>query len=659
MRRFELLTAVVAGVMTLMAGFVLAKPETPQYVGSEACIGCHAKYSADWKQSHHALAWNKPDDKHVLGNFADAEFKSPDLSAKFRKNGSQFIIETLGRNGKTQEFKVHSTAGVAPLQQYLLEVEKGRLQSFDLAWDAVKNKWYHLYPDQKLDVSDGLHWTGPYKNWNARCAECHATGFQKAYNVRDRKYESRQAEMGVGCEACHGPGERHVAWAGKGPSSRATTGQGASDKGFTIDLSEAGAEREIQVCAACHSRREALTDRSPLPGTAFHDSYQLGLLRPELYHADGSILEEVYVYGSFLQSKMYARGVRCSDCHDPHSAGLKADGNAVCTQCHSSAGNMRFPTLKKAEYDSPAHHFHQSDSRGAKCVSCHMIERVYMGIDGRRDHSFRVPRPDLSEKTGAPDACTDCHEKRSPAWAADEIAKRHPAGQRDPNHFSVAFARARENPAAQMSALFAIANDRQNAGIIRATALDFLRSLTTPEVANRSAALLGDTNPMVRSAALRLQRGGRLADVVPRILPLLEDRYKSVRINAALVLSSMPIAHLPTKTATAFRAAQREWQSSLMSRADFPETHLQLGGFGLTVRDLRAAEGGFREAVRQDPQLVDAWRMLVEIDLARRNVAGAARTLAEALAANPENTTLMSMSERIGLSEKRPEPRPQ
>ena len=142
---------------------------------------------------------------------------------------------------------------------------------------------------------------------------------------------------------------------------------------------------------------------------------------------------------------MYARGVRCSDCHDPHAAELRAEGNAVCTQCHSPAGNPEFPTLRRAAYDDPAHHFHAPGSPGAECRACHMIERTYMGIDGRRDHSFRVPRPDLAA-TGAPDACTDCHADRGAAWAAEEIARRFPDPRHRGPHFATAFAAAQWVP---------------------------------------------------------------------------------------------------------------------------------------------------------------------------------------------------------------------
>ena len=391
------------------------------YVGSEACRTCHEEVFARWQGSHHALAWSEPGEATVRGDFDGATHEHEGEKSRFSVANGDYWIATERPDGERTRYKVHSVAGIAPLQQYLLETAEGQLQAYDVAWDAEQERWYHLYPELDLTPGDGLHWTGPYKNWNARCAACHATGYLKNYDPRSGRYLSTQAEIGVGCEACHGPGEAHLAWT-EGKAIEAWPGVTA--EGFTIDLG-ASAEREIQQCAGCHSRREALVEGNPLPGTPYHDAYRLALLRDGLYHADGTILDEVYVYGSFLQSKMYAKGVRCSDCHEVHSAGLRVEGNGLCAQCHSPAGNPEFPSLRKALYDDPAHHFHEPGTAGAQCKNCHMVERVYMGIDGRRDHSFRVPRPDLAAETGAPDACTDCHSDRTPGWAAQQIAAWH------------------------------------------------------------------------------------------------------------------------------------------------------------------------------------------------------------------------------------------
>lgn len=355
----------------------------------------------------------------------------------------------------------------------------------------------------------------------------------------------------------------------------------------------------------------------------------------------------LYVYGSFLQSKMYAKGVRCSDCHDPHGAELKADGNAVCAQCHSPDGNPRFPSLRQAAYDDTSHHFHEVGSEGAQCAGCHMIERVYMGIDGRRDHSFRIPRPDLTEATGAPNACTDCHAERDASWAAAEIADRFPDSERRGLHFSETFAAARKDPAAVAETLLEITKDGEVPGIIRATALDLLRPVADPAIAASAEPMLGDDDPLVRAAAVALQRGAPPADRVQRLIPVFEDPAKVVRIAAAREFLDAPIAQLPARTAEVVQEAMSQWQASLLAKTDFPETHMALGGAALVQRNAPAAEQAFREATRLDPQAVEAWIMIARILAATNNPNGAEAALDDALAANPSDSRLLSLRKEL------------
>jgi predicted CXXCH cytochrome family protein len=642
---------VAGGILTVAAAAVAQTDNVsvPEYVGSETCVGCHEETAQAWEGSHHALAWALPSEDSVLGDFDGATHEHKGVISQFFRRDGDFFVSTEGEKNTSRVYKVEGVAGIAPLQQVLLETEPGRFQSFDVAWDVEREEWYHLYPDQDLPPDDGLHWTGPYKNWNARCAECHATGFEKNYSLQTRTYASGQAEIGVGCEACHGPGAAHLEWA-KAPDAydpATDAAKAITAKGLTVDLSAASPEPQIQLCAGCHSRREAFGDGNPVPGTPFHDSYRLSLLRNGLYHADGSIRDEVYVYGSFLQSKMYARGVRCTDCHEPHGAQLKAEGNAVCTQCHSPAGNPRFPTLRQAAYDDPAHYFHEPGTAGAACVSCHMIERVYMGIDGRRDHSFRVPRPDLSAETGAPNACTDCHADREPAWASAEIVRRFPDSAGRGPHFSQTFAEAWREPGSVQDSLIDIAEDTSLPAIIRASALELLTVAPSEGIAARTAPLLEDEDPLVRGAAVAAQRGAPAMSRVQTLVPLLDDPIQAVRIATAREMLDLPIARLPPRTATAMQKAMEEWQASSFAKADYPEAHLVMGGAALVMRNPQAASAAFREAVRLDPQRVEAWTMIIRIHAALGDKAGALRASEDAIAANPKNETLLLLKRQL------------
>lgn len=644
---FRLHRAVPICLALLLLAAPQLRAQESDFVGSQACVACHQNIAAEWSGSHHALAWTPPSPETIIGDFDDARFAHDGMIAEFRSEDGAFSITVTEEDGRTTTYPVHSVAGIAPLQQYLLETEPGRLQSFDVVWDAEQGRWYHLYPDQDLPPGDGLHWTGPYKTWNARCAECHATDYQRNFNARSDSYASTQSEIGVGCEACHGPGSAHLGWAETGALTQAAPDLDAY--GFPARLGQGDTEDWIQQCAGCHSRREPLQDGNPAPGTPYHDAHTLALLTPGLYHADGQILDEVYVYGSFLQSKMYARGVGCMNCHDPHSATLKAEGNAVCTQCHSPAGNPDFPTLTKKLYDDPEHHFHEAGSDGAQCKSCHMIERVYMGIDGRRDHSFRVPRPDLAAQTGAPDACTDCHADQGPDWAAARIAEWYPQADHRGPHYGTVLAQGRADPGAAAGDLQALAADPGQPAIVRATALYLLQPMSGPELAETVAPLLADPDPLVRGGAAALQRGAPAETRLSRLMPALADPTMAVRIAAAKqVFDIAPDQMTPSQRALV-QEALADWRQSLGTRLDFPETHLVTGGMALTMRNIPAATAAFRQVVALDPQRVEAWSMLVRLAEATEGPEAARRVLREALALVPDDPGLAEMRRQLGI----------
>lgn len=621
--------------------------DIPDYIGSPACGTCHEAETLAWQTSHHAHAWTDPSKHTVDGDFDNATFTHSGRTSRFFRNENGFFIETEDHDGEPATFEVKGVGGIAPLQQYLIETEPGRLQSFDVVWDQEKKEWYHLYPDQNLPPDDGFHWSGPYKNWNARCAECHSTGFEKNYSLRDRSYQSKWVEIGVGCEACHGPGAAHLAWAQASEEDRAEHGSDSTAKGLLVEFTDARAEQEIQQCAGCHSRREPFQDTSPLPGTPFHDAYRLALLRDGLYHADGQILDEVYVYGSFLQSKMHQNGVRCSNCHEPHSGELLATGNGVCTQCHSSVGNKDFPTLTRKTYDGPEHHFHEPETAGASCISCHMIERTYMGNDGRRDHSFRVPRPDVSVEIGTPNACTDCHQEKTAAWAAKEIETRFPDEKYRGDHFARLFALARQGSAGLGEDLVAVARQQTYPAIVRATALDLLAREADPKIANQVREFLDDPDPLVRSSALSVLQNAETDVRSAGILTALEDPVKAVRIAAARQLLTLPRGQLPASAQQAAQKASREWQASLAAKSDFPETHMSLGGTALAMRNVAAAISAFEEVTALDPQLAQAWVFLIRLHLAQRNLAAAEFALQKGLAINPDNQDLMTLKNQF------------
>ena len=456
------------------------------YVGRQACAGCHQREHDLWTGSHHDLAMQVADETTVLGNFNNATITHFGITSTFYTRGGKFYVRTEGPDGTLQEYEVLYTFGVAPLQQYLVELSGGRYQALSLAWDSRPKgqggqRWFHLYPHEKIAHDDELHWTGRNQNWNFMCADCHSTNLQKKYDLKQDAYQTTWSEMDVSCEACHGPGSRHVQWATSGAYRNETRKPGSN--GFLVQLREpeppvwaADPEKgtakrltlrvshdEIETCAQCHSRRAVLRDAKD-PGRPFLDSYLPVLLEPNLYHADGQIDGEVYEYGSFLQSKMYRAGVTCSDCHEPHSLKIRAPGNALCTRCHAAE-----------RFDRPGHSFHKPASTGAQCVACHMPEKTYMVVDPRRDHSIRIPRPDLTVQQGTPNACTQCHRNKSAQWAAGAIAKWNGQERRQEPHYGQNLYAGQEHEAGASGQLASLARDKTQPGIVRATGLSLLR----------------------------------------------------------------------------------------------------------------------------------------------------------------------------------------
>ncbi|PSL22000.1 multiheme c-type cytochrome [Shimia abyssi] len=633
--------ALFIGAMLFGLSTLAATAQQRGYVGSDACVDCHTAETEAWEQSHHAKAWRWPDADMLLGAFQGEVFEHDGMRAEFWMDGDTRMVRVTEKDGVTTEYPVHSVGGVAPLEQLILETKPGNLQSFDVTWDVENQRWYHLYPDQDLPPNDGLHWTGPYKNWNARCAECHATGYNKNFDAPAASYKSTQVEIGVGCEACHGPGARHIELvsADTRPESMPPL------YGFNVDFDDT--EAAMQQCAGCHSRREAFGNGSPRPGTGFHDAYNLALLRPGTYHADGQILDEVYVYGSFLQSKMFAKGVGCANCHDGHTGERLAEDNTLCTQCHSPAGNDDFPTLALKDYDSTAHHNHAADSQGAECKNCHMIERTYMGVDGRRDHSFRIPRPDLAAQTGAPNACTDCHVDETANWAAAAIAEWYPNGNWTEPHFGQTLANGRADPVGAANDLLILARDDDQNTLARATALWLLSNAGDTVSLSDLTPYLNDPDPLLRANALSALRAVPTTLSAPYFATALEDPSQNVRLSAARAILSIPSAQATDALRASYRAAYSTLATFLRNQFDFPEAHMQIAGIALTQSDLTSAERAFRMAVSLDPQQGDAWTLLVRIAAAQRGREAARQVLNEALRNAPNHPGLLELASQL------------
>ncbi len=618
------------------------------YVGGERCAECHADEAQAWRGSHHAEAMQVANGSTVLGNFNDAHFAKDGVTSTFFKKDSKFYVRTDGPDGKPEAFNLPYTFGVYPLQQYLVPFPGGRMQSFAVAWDS-RNKdnngqrWFHLYPDQKMTAAHPLHWTGRNQTWNYMCADCHSTNLRKNYDLAKDTYATTSSEVDVSCESCHGPGSNHVTWAQSHKKGSYNAADGSN--GLTVDLKPPsgvwavsdpdkgtmhwkGATRshsEINTCASCHSRRHPITSDAQ-PGQPFLDAYVPSLLEEGVYYPDGQILEEDYEWGSFIQSKMYHEGVTCSDCHDPHSARLRTENlNAVCGKCHSPA-----------RFGSEQHTHHKPESAGALCVNCHMPTKTYMVIDARRDHSFRVPRPDFSVAYGTPNACNQCHKDKTNAWAGETVAKWYGPNRRQEEHFVEAIDAGRRGLPNAEKALTTLIADSSKPAVARATALSLLPQYLTPSALPTVQTALGDSDPLVRSQAVRTLEPLPPTERVRLAAPLLADPIRSVRVEAARLLAGTPPDQLPASQKAALDPAVAELIASELVSAERPENHMNLALIYVQMGRTTEAESELQTALRLDPKFVPAMVNLADLYRQQHRDDEGERSLEKAIAVAPD-----------------------
>ncbi len=619
------------------------------FVGAGTCAGCHSAENAAWQTSQHAKAMQHATVDTVLGDFNNMRFAYDGIVSTFFRRDGKFFVNTDGADGKLADFEIQYTFGLYPLQQYLVAFPDGRMQALSIAWDARPRaqggaRWFHLYPNDHITYKDPLHWTRLNQNWNWMCADCHTTKLDRNYDAASNTYATTWQEMNVACEACHGPGSNHVAWAKHVPGDenlanhglivalderRGVTWTRVAATGNAVRSAPLTSQRELAVCAQCHSRRAAFAAGMNHDGRLF-DTHEIALLSEHLYFADGQQRDEVYDIGSFLQSKMHAHGVTCSDCHDPHSGQLRAPGNAVCAQCHA--------TLK---YDLPAHTLHTAGSAGAQCAACHMPTRNYMVIDPRHDHSIRIPRPDLSAKLETPNACTDCHENRTAPWAAAIIEHAFGPERKGFQKFAAALHDGRIGAAGAAANLMKLASDAQSPAIVRATALADLRPYLSAGVMPALEAGLADPDPMLRGAALDVLQSAPPQERIRLALGSIDDPSTIVRIKAARALAIMPDQGGDAALRTQLDQVFAEYVASQRANADRPEAHLNLGLFYTERRDPKQAEAEYRAALALQADFIPADVNLADFYRSYGRDADAEKVLTSGLQLVPGNADLL------------------
>lgn len=637
--------------LVLVMGGVLAdwwKARPPgiesSYVGSNRCIECHQPQAAAWQNSDHDLAMDLATPETVLGDFNDVTIKHYGLQSHAFRDQSRFMVHTEGDNGQFDDFEVKYVFGHDPLQQYLVETKRcngannseiGQLQVLPFCWDKKQKKWFYLSApdvDEQLASGDPLHWTSYGQNWNHMCARCHSTNLQKNFDVDQLCFKTTYAEIDVGCESCHGPGSLHVELA----ESRSLFWDRHYGRAI-VKFSGLEPLREIHACAPCHSRSHQIYPDF-ISGNNYDDHFVNSLLTEETYYPDGQIRDEVYVYGSYIQSKMFAKGIRCTDCHDPHTTELKHEGNKLCTSCHQHP---------EAKYDTPSHHQHQVGSPGAQCVECHMPQRAYMEIDWRRDHSMQIPRPTLSLELGTPNGCVKCHLddqleqtvrskypryqdwldaaeqgeetavfelERLNRWAAD-AARRWWGGPSEGWQPGVARALAGgwSGEKSAIEALAKHAKNRRLPGIIRASALSTLAELDIPAAIAPAKRGLQDRDPQVRRVATIVWSTRNRTQRVQYLPAMLTDPLRSVRLEASLGLADFADIGLDESSRELRTRAMEEYCRGQLTNADQVGSHMALALLAERRGEFPEARKAYEEAIRVQPQMAGPRSNLAEL----------------------------------------------
>ncbi len=677
LRAHNLATALVAALLCLAAWGLLFGPvwlhRTPdttapngappkaqtsaEYVGSAACAQCHAAQHKAWSKSDHDLAMQQATPATVLAPFQGEHFTDGKTTSTFSQRDGRFYVRTDGPDGRLQDFEITHTLGIRPLQQYLIPMPNNGMQALTIAWDTRPRaqggqRWFHLQAGRHIRAGDPLHWTGRQNNWNFMCAECHTTQFKKNFDPQTGRYNSTWSAINVGCEACHGPGSAHTAWAAKPEADR----HSGYNKGLQQDLGDrkqaqwaiqsdtGNAKRsqppstvrhEVEMCARCHAHRSQISD-AYAHGKPLLDTHVPSLLDKDLFWADGQMKGEVYNYASFQQSKMYQKGVTCSDCHNPHTLQLRAPGNQTCLQCHAAA-----------KYNAGTHHFHKDGSTGAQCAACHMPTTTYMTVDPRHDHSIRVPRPDLSVRNGTPNACNKCHTDKSPQWAALQAQQWYPTLQQRQTPLDAAL-RADDSGDTQAQRLLSqIVNDAAQSSVARATALSRMATNIDPAQLIPISARLHDADALVRKTA-----GDALATApadkrIALLRPLLTDPVRAVRMAAARWLAGLPTTDWSPADQAALHSALDEYVAAQTFNADRPESYNNLGMLYADQQQWPQAEAALKHAMGMDKGMVVTWLNLADVYRARGEETQAQSMLRELLKQQPR---IAAAHHALGLS---------
>ena len=635
-------------------------PLGADYLGSAACASCHEAEHQQWSESLHIKMTKPIAEATVLGDFRDGtRFADHGRAYTFgTKDGKPFMSITFGA-APPETYSVDYTLGAKRYQGYLSTLPDGRMYVLPAFWHVDTKRWIDW--KEITPLPDGAH--DIRQIWNVNCFNCHATNLVQGFDVKSLTYKPAWTEMGIGCEACHGPGREHVtlmdAWE-KNPSSKPEYDTSSSNRRLSetwkiLSTRSSDPRRVYDTCAYCHGNKVNV-----FVGFKAGDNYA-DYAMPFLISEpipDNDLQGEFWPDGRpnrfnrpqalTLSGCFQAGAVTCTSCHVAHAPtgtefALKVDvrngrdGDELCTQCHSepndtgrrpSAVSLPLPATDRqaqASFTGPGlarHTFHYPESEGSRCINCHMSDVNWRLLIRRRDHTFQPPVPENTARFGIPNACTTCHDDRSPEWAATQMDSWWGNAERRNDSVTLAdtMYRAGSGDPTALPNLAMFAVDRSQGFVVRASAAEFIGQLVsggsvsvlqpgglqtqtsfvepdgspvaatsrarattavpqvTPAIVNALIGAADDPEPVVRTAALRsLGTIGDRERALGPVLARLVDSSRVVRAQAAAVLVSFGIVELPGEAGAALVRAQDDYVESLKAFPDVASNHASLG----------------------------------------------------------------------------------
>lgn len=562
-------------------------PTISEYANEQTCTSCHKEEVQEWQKSHHAKAMQIASKQSVLANL-NTSFSADGMDYKFFTTDTSYWV-TISESGQaTNTYEITHTFGYTPLQQYLLAFPNGKLQVLRASWDTEKNTWFHQYAGENIASSSAVHYSNQSQNWNSMCSSCHSTNVHKNYYPAVDSFNTTHDMLTVGCQSCHGGMNAHQLY---------HNGQ-LSEKPQPSKVYQQSALAQTNNCGTCHARRTMLSDNS-LTDSNFINSYIPQTLNANFYQVDGQIMEEDFVYGSFISSKMHQNHVSCNNCHNVHSNALKMEGNQLCLQCHESSFNTK------------AHTHHAMESAGGQCINCHMDGKTYMGNDYRRDHSFRVPRPHQSVEYGTSNSCISCHKNESNTWAAKNVEQWF--GKPDTSHYS--YHLIKTSLLSQQSLTYAtlLLSDTATPSIIQATAVDYAGNLNSRESMQFLEKATRHTEPMVRlqaySELINYPENIRIA-YAPSAL---KSEHKAIRLMGFRLANGLQ-NQMSLKAKQYYTKVDSEYKAYLTGIADFANGQILWGEYYAANNDYELAKKHYALALKIDSLQPTAYTNLIIIN---------------------------------------------